>query len=97
MQKHESKSIADILSDYFEENSHLKTRIAEQRAVNAWGKLLGSGVDRYTKNLYFRRNVLYVQLSSSVLRAELQMNKKNLIDKLNEAAGMYIVSDIVLR
>jgi hypothetical protein len=31
------------------------------------------------------------------LRAELQMNKQNLIDKLNEAAGLNVVKDIVLR
>jgi predicted nucleic acid-binding Zn ribbon protein len=59
--------------------------------------LLGSGVGEYTRNVYLKRNVLYVQLSSSVLRAELQMNKQNLIDKLNEAAGMNVVKDIVLR
>ncbi|HMM18405.1 MAG TPA: DciA family protein, partial [Petrimonas sp.] len=39
----------------------------------------------------------HVQLSSSVLRAELIMNKRNLIDKLNEHAGMEIVKDIVFR
>jgi hypothetical protein len=36
-----------------------------------------------------------VQLTSSVLRAELIMNKQNLIDKLNEHAGMDVVSDIL--
>jgi hypothetical protein len=38
-----------------------------------------------------------VQLTSSVLRAELIMNKQNLIDKLNEHAGMEIVQDIAFR
>ncbi len=71
MLKRESKSIGDILSEYFEENPFLKTKIAEQRAVRAWSEL--------------------------VLRAELQMNKDSLIEKLNEAAGMPIVYDIVLR
>ncbi|NMB49322.1 MAG: DUF721 domain-containing protein [Bacteroidales bacterium] len=97
MLKRESKSIGDILSEYFKENPFLKTKIAEQRAVGAWRELLGSGVSSYTKNVYLKRNILYVQLTSSVLRAELQMNKQNLIEKLNEAAGMPIVHDIVLR
>lgn len=97
MLKHESKSIGDVLSEYFEENTFLKTKIAEYRAVAAWRELLGSGVNKYTKNVYLKRNTLYVQLSSSVLRAELQMNKESLIEKLNEAAGMPIVYDIVLR
>jgi len=71
--------------------------LPNERAVEAWKTLLGSGVGEYTRNVYLKRNVLYVQLSSSVLRAELQMNKQNLIDKLNEAAEMDVVKDIVLR
>jgi predicted nucleic acid-binding Zn ribbon protein len=97
MRKQESKSLGDILSEYFDDNATLKTNLAERRAVEAWKTLLGSGVGEYTRNVYLKRNVLYVQLSSSVLRAELQMNKQNLIDKLNEAAGMNVVKDIVLR
>jgi predicted nucleic acid-binding Zn ribbon protein len=97
MRKQESKSLGDILSEYFDDNAALKTNLAERRAVEAWKTLLGSGVGEYTRNVYLKRNVLYVQLSSSVLRAELQMNKQNLIDKLNEAAGLNVVKDIVLR
>lgn len=97
MRKQESKSLGDILSEYFDGNAVLKTNLAERRAVEAWKTLLGSGVGEYTRNVYLKRNVLYVQLSTSVLRAELQMNKQNLIDKLNEAAEMDVVKDIVLR
>lgn len=97
MRKQESKSLGDILSEYFDDNAALKTNLAERRAVEAWKTLLGSGVGEYTRNVYLKRNVLYVQLSSSVLRAELQMNKQNLIEKLNEAAGLNVVKDIVLR
>lgn len=71
--------------------------MAEHRAVSAWRELLGEGVSHYTKNIYFQRNVLHVQLTSSVLRAELIMNKQSLIDKLNEHAGMEIVKEIVFR
>ena len=97
MLKKNAQPIANILSEFFDENPGLKTSVAEHRAVSAWRELLGEGVSHYTKNVYFRRNVLHVQLSSSVLRAELIMNKRNLIDKLNEHAGMEIVKDIVFR
>jgi predicted nucleic acid-binding Zn ribbon protein len=97
MLKKNAQPIANILSEFFNENPELKTSVAEHRAVSAWRELLGEGVSHYTKNVYFRRNVLHVQLSSSVLRAELIMNKQNLIDKLNEHAGMEIVQDIAFR
>ena len=97
MLKKNAQPIANILSEFFNENPELKTSVAEHRAVSAWRELLGEGASHYTKNVYFRRNVLHVQLSSSVLRAELIMNKQNLIDKLNEHAGMEIVQDIAFR
>lgn len=97
MDKKNAQPIATILSAFFDENPGLKSSMAEHRAVSAWRELLGEGVSHYTKNVYFRRNVLHVQLTSSVLRAELIMNKQNLIDKLNEHAGMEIVQDIAFR
>ena len=97
MIKKNAQPLGDILSDFFDENPTLKTSVAEHRAVTAWRELLGEGVSHYTKNVYFKRGALHVQLASSVLRAELIMNKQNLIDKLNEHAGMEIVRDIVFR
>ena len=97
MLKKNAQPISDILSEFFDENPRLKTSVAEHRAVSAWRELLGEGVSHYTKSVYFRRNVLHVQLTSSVLRAELILNKRNLIDRLNEHAGMEIVKDIVFR
>ncbi|MFA6360590.1 MAG: DUF721 domain-containing protein [Dysgonamonadaceae bacterium] len=97
MIKRNAQDLRTILKEIMDENSLLKSRIAEQRVLRAWNEVLGEGVAKYTTNLYFKRGVLFVQLSSSVLRAELMMNKKNLIDKLNKYAEMDIIRDIVLR
>lgn len=97
MIKKNAQSLGEALSQYFEENPLLKTQMAEHRAVEAWRQLLGEGVAFYTRNVYFNRGVLHVQLSSSVLRAELLMNKENLIKKLNDYAEMSIVRDIIFR
>lgn len=97
MKKKDAQPLSDALSDFYDKNGGLKMKLAEHRAVKAWHELLGEGVSKYTKNIYFRRNVLYVQLSSAVLRAELLMYKEGLIDKINEYTGMPVVRDIVLR
>ncbi|MDD2511992.1 MAG: DUF721 domain-containing protein [Proteiniphilum sp.] len=97
MLKKNAQPLSEALSDFFDANDSLKRKLAEHRAVRAWHELLGEGVSRYTRNIYFSRSVLYVQLSSSVLRAELLMNKQELIGKINGYAGMPVISDIVLR
>lgn len=97
MQKKNSQPLSKAMSDFFDVNSGLRIKLAEHRAVNAWHEVLGEGVSQYTRNVYFRRNILYVHLSSAVLRAELLINKDSLIDKINEYAEMTVIKDIVLR
>ena len=97
MIKRNARDLGSILKELMEENTLLKSRIAEHRVLRAWKEILGEGVSKYTSNLYIKRGVLFVHLNSSVLRAELMMNKKGLIEKLNEYAEMEIIRDIVLR
>lgn len=97
MKKKNSQPLSKALSDFYDLNNDLKMKLAEHRAVNGWHEVLGEGVSKYTRNIYFRRNILYVHLSSAVLRAELLINKKGLIEKINEYAEMPVVRDIVLR
>lgn len=97
MIKRNAQDLGSILKGIISENSLFQSRLAEQRVLRGWKEVLGDGVAKYTSNLYFKRGVLFVQLNSSVLRAELMMNKKNLIDKLNEYAEMDVIRDIVLR
>lgn len=97
MIKKEALSLKEALAQFFEENKRLQVSLGEHRAVKAWQEVLGEGVSRYIKNVYFKKNILYVQLTSSVLRAELLMNKQNLMDKINDYAQMNIVKDIVIR
>ncbi len=97
MKKKNAQPISEVLADFLDGNSGLKIKLAEHRAVKAWHEVLGDGVLKYTRNVYFKRSVLYVHLSSAVLRAELIMNKEGLIEKINEYAGIPVVRDILIR
>ncbi|HBA99526.1 MAG: hypothetical protein A2W86_09615 [Bacteroidetes bacterium GWD2_45_23] len=97
MLKKNVQPLSEALSDFFDENSTLKVKMAEHRAVRGWHEVLGEGVSKYTGEVYFSRNVLYVHLTSAVLRAELLMNKDGLIQRLNDHAEVPIVRDIVFR
>lgn len=97
MKKKNIQPLSEVMSEFLEGHAGLRMKLAEHRAVKGWYEVLGEGVSKYTKNVYFRRNILYVQLTSSVLRAELLMNKEGLIEKINEYAEISVVRDIVLR
>ena len=97
MRKRNTESIGEVLKEYFEDNPFFKKKLAESRAVTGWSALLGPMITSYTSNIYLRNGVLYVSLSSSVLRSELLMAKDRLMTKINEHAGMHVVNDIIFR
>ena len=95
MRRTNTQTLKEILDQFLEENSMLTDKLAETRLVNSWSKILGSLTERYTTNLYIRKKVLYVSLSSAVLKSELMMCRKKLISRLNEEAGKDVIEDIV--
>ncbi len=91
-----TQKIADVLKDFLDENPQLNEKIAETRLINAWGEMLGPATMRFTTGLYVRNRVLYVRISSAVLRSELMMCRERLVKNLNQKAGMQVIDDIVL-
>ena len=75
----------------------LETPLNEYRLIQAWGQLLGSSVQSYTKSLFIRNQILYVTLTSSVLRQELMMNRRTLVHKLNEHVKAQVIKNIIFR
>jgi predicted nucleic acid-binding Zn ribbon protein len=97
MRKKNSEHIGEVLQQFLNENGILKQKIAEHRVIRTWNTLWGKAIASYTSNLYLRDGILYVHLNSSVLRSELLLAKELLINRLNQYAGMYIVTDIIFR
>ena len=58
---------------------------------------MGSAISNYTTAIKLEREVLYVQLSSSVLREELSYGKEKILKLVNEELGKDLIKKIVLR
>ncbi len=96
MQRKEVKKIDSLLQQFVKAN-RLEKGLAEYRLMKSWKDLLGITVAKKTKSLKIHNRKLFVTLHSSVVRNELSMIKESLIPKLNEAAGMDVIDDVVLR
>lgn len=97
MRKRNTESVGEAIRQFFEENPFIRRKLAESRVVTGWSKLMGKGIASYTTNIYLKHNILYIHLSSSVLRSELSMAKERLIKNLNDHAGMPVVNEIIFR
>lgn len=96
MKRGETKSISELVRAMCREEG-LETPLNEYRLLQAWPKVLGPAVQSYTKNLNIHNQVLYVSVTSSVLRQELHMNRKVLVHKLNAFVKANVITDIVFR
>lgn len=97
MRRKNTQTIGEVLRDFFESNAVLHEKILETRVERAWKEVLGSMVMQYTRSVYVRGHVLYVSLTSSVLRSELTLCRERLVKSLNEHAGAVVIRDIVIR
>lgn len=97
MKRRNSQTIGEVIRDYFQENRELYEKILEIRIQRAWGEVLGPMIMQYTRTVYVKNHILYVSLSSSVLRSELTLCRERLVKSLNEYAGSTVITDVVIR
>ena len=97
MAKHKNQqSLGEALKEFITTNK-LQGGIDEVNVREAWERVLGNGVNHYTKSVSLRNAVLYVSLSSSVLREELSLGTSRIIEMLNEDLGREVIQKLVLR
>ena len=93
MFRRDVKNIKDLVMQNLRENG-LETRLLQKRLRDAWPEVAGSSVARFTREVTIYNQVLYVKLSSPVLRTELSMRRRTLIYKLNHIVGARIITDV---
>ena len=96
MRRSKTISLAEALRDYIRE-MNLGEKLAEAGLINSWEEVVGKAISSRTTRIYIRDHVLYVHLSSSVVRNELLMLRETLKEKLNQKAGSEVIKEIVLR
>ena len=92
----EHLNLGEALNEFLKEN-RLQKGMDSVDARDAWKNLMGNGVNNYTVSVELKGEILYVALSSSVLREELSYGKTKIITMLNEELGRELVKKLVLR
>ncbi|HLT66144.1 MAG TPA: DUF721 domain-containing protein [Flavobacterium sp.] len=93
---HEEVHLSDVIQNIMK-GYRLDKKINALDIANSWKEVLGPGVANYTTAVHFKNNVLYVNLSSAVLREELSYGKQKIIQLINEHIKEELVKDLILR
>ncbi len=93
MFRREVKSVADVLQQLLREEG-LETQLQQKRLIDSWETVTGRIVARYTTEKFIQNQTLYVKIVNPALRQDLAMMRQQLVKRLNEQVGSFIISDI---
>jgi len=96
MRRSNTQKISEVLRDFVREN-RMEHKLKEVDIVHSWEELLGKTIARYTRKVYISHKVLYVEISSPVVKNELIYMREEIRKKINEMAGEEMVEKIVFK
>lgn len=96
MRKSHTQKISDVIRESLRE-MQIDRKLKEVNIVSQWESLMGRTVASRTSKIYIRNHILYIHVTSSVLKNELIMLRQDIISRLNEKAGEQLIDEIVIR
>jgi predicted nucleic acid-binding Zn ribbon protein len=96
LSRHNEHSIKDAIESLLK-TYKLDDRLAERRLIASWEDVMGKMIANHTKDLYIKHKQLFVTLDSSALRNELSMARTKIVKMMNEAAGVEVINDVILK
>jgi len=96
MRKKNTEILGDVIRQVLKEQK-LDKPLNEKRVIDAWPTVLGNNIIQYTSELIIKNRVLYVSMSSSVLRHDLFLSRNEIKNSLNKQVGADVISEIIFR
>jgi hypothetical protein len=89
-------SLADAVKQFLNQ-SKLKGSIQALQIEEAWEKIMGKTVARYTDKIHIHGNTLHIHTSVAPLKQELLYQKEKIIERVNEALGENVIKQVVIK
>jgi predicted nucleic acid-binding Zn ribbon protein len=83
-------AIKELLNTY-----RIKSKYHQTNIKASWTEVMGNTIASRTDKIFFKNNVLFVQLNSAALKHELNMSKSKVLAMLQEKFGKTAVEEIV--
>jgi hypothetical protein len=94
MYRSESESLKNVLDRYIKAIGG-EQKIKQIQLLKKWENLMGKNINELTQSIYFKNNIIYLKIRSSVVKHELIMMKSEIIKHLVQNIENIIIDDIV--
>lgn len=89
-------SIGDALKEFLNK-SKLKGGIQALQIQDAWEKIMGKTISKYTDKIEIIGSTLFISSTVAPLKNELLYQKEKIIERVNEALGEKVIKEVVIR
>jgi predicted nucleic acid-binding Zn ribbon protein len=89
-------SLSDAIQQFLNQ-SRLKGDIQAMQIEDAWEKIMGKTVARYTDKLQIFGDKLIITTNVAPLKQELNYQKEKIKQRVNEAFGKRIINEVVIQ
>ena len=96
MKKVNKQTLGDVIKDLLKQYN-LQDKLNEVQLVSSWEKVMGKIIAKHTTNIYISRKKLFISIDSPVIRSELMYSKEKIIKMMNDAIGVEVVTEVVIR
>lgn len=79
------------------DNSQWGVQLKIVRIKDNWETIVGKTIARYTDQIHVQQGVLHVRCVAGPVKSELNYNKKELANKVNEFLQENFIHDVVIR
>ncbi len=93
MFRKQPKQVCSIIDESLRENG-LETPLLQYRIINQFESLLSKEASQYIGEKTIKNQILFVKIKRPSLRNDLSMMRHDLVNRLNEAVGHFVISDI---
>ena len=89
-------SLGDAIQQFLNQ-SRIKGDIQAMQIEEIWEKVMGKTIARYTDKLQLFGDKLVVTTNVAPLKQELNYQKEKIIQRVNEAMGQRVISEVIIQ
>lgn len=81
----------------FLKQSKLKNGLQALRIEDVWEEIMGKTIAKYTDKIQIINQTLFISSAVAQLKHELLYQKEKIIERVNEALGEKVITDVVIK
>jgi predicted nucleic acid-binding Zn ribbon protein len=89
-------SMQDAIQQFLK-NSRLKSDMQAMRIEEVWEQIMGKTIAKYTDKIQIINQTLFINTAVGPLKNELLYQKDKILERVNEALGEKVITEVVIK